>query len=372
MKISDYNTEFYLKGRLIQERKNKSLPQEELNYLKDIFDSSEYLSSNFPDVIFSSRNFEMIDANIESDVYKYKHGKKFYLIKISENSNQVSPFDREIKALQNRNLWKIAPRFLYQETQQQQENIDFIITTFEAGYPVNEIGISGLQKQIRTFANTVSYLHEYTSHESSEETKEFFEYISDLVDFKEILPEETYESFIQIPILSKVEDIISKIRNDAEKEIEKLSVDDISLCHLNYSNKKVLFRDGLFKFVNFEKSFYVDPIWDILFALFAFKFNLDEDYKNIFVNQYFKSHQSTFLTAKEANKKIRSYEKTVAKVFLLKIIASNFYERVLFDTERPTKYLQLARFYESIRSIIGREYEDYIDTLDKMFYIYSE
>lgn len=372
MKISDYNTEFYLKGRLIEERKNKSLPQEELNYLKEIFDSSEYLSTNFPDVIFSSRNFEMIDANIESDLYKYKHGSKFYLIKISENSNNSNPFEREIKTLKNKDLWKIAPRFLYQESQQQNENIDFIITTFEAGYPVNEIGISGLQKQIRTFANTVSYLHEYTSHESSDETGGFFDFVSDLVNFREILPEETYEAFLQIPILAKVEDIISEIKDDAQKEIEKLVTDEISLCHLNYSNKKVLFRDGLFKLVNFEKSFYMDPIWDIIIALFAFKFNLDEDYKSIFVNQYFKSHQSTFLTAREANKKIKMYEKTVAKVFLLRILANNFYERVLFDTERPTKYLQFAKFYESIRSIIGREYEEHIDTLDKMFYIYSE
>lgn len=372
MKISDYNTEFYLKGRLIEERKNKTLPQEELNYLKDIFDNSEYLSSNFPDVIFSSRNFEMIDANIESDVFKYKHGDKYYLIKISENQNENNIFDREINALSNRNLWKIAPRFLYQESQNREENIDFIITTFEAGYSVNEIGISGLQKQIRTFANTVSYLHEYTSHESSEETNDFFNYICDLINFKQILPEETYESFLQIAILAEVESIVSKIRDDAEKEIQNLTVDDISLCHLNYSNKKVLFRDGLFKFVNFEKSFYVDPIWDILMALFAFKLNLDDDYKNIFINQYFKSHQSTFLTLKEAKKKIKSYEKTAAKVFLLKIIANNFYERILFDTERPTKYLQLAKFYESVRSIIGREYPEYIDTLDKMFYIYSE
>jgi thiamine kinase-like enzyme len=137
---------------------------------------------------------------------------------------------------------------------------------------------------------------------------------------------------------------------------------DLALCHFNLNTSNILFRDGMFKFINFHNFYYLHPLFDIA----SLSLNLDLNSlpgldKKILEAYYGKN-------CKEAVNALPAFKDIIFKLILINLISSFFY-KVLFPKWESSQNFALnaIKSYQTIRPMVKNEFYTQHEFLDDMF-----
>ena len=95
-----------------------------------------------------------------------------------------------------------------------------------------------------------------------------------------------------------------------------------------------------------------------------------------FIQQYLISHDKLNIDEIEFETMVKTYKNTAYKLILIKLLCSYFYEIIIFGTDRPSKFVDMLKIYESIRCDLQKDKHPEIKNslvlgkTDKIFNLY--
>ena len=358
--------DLYLQERSFTEKTDKKISKEELEFILDVFLESPYLKNKFPNRTLVENSLELIGTNYEYDSYCFDYLDKKYLLKVNENDEESVLLNEyeNLKLIKSKN---ISPQCLHFGNLDFDAKIDFSLFNYEDSFSANLLPRSDFLFNIKTLGNTLSYLHE-TKLEGVNEIELYIDNIVYSVNFADFLTVDRFAALNENDSFAECSPIIEKFRDYITEEFSAENYPDASLCHTNLKATKILFREGLFKFINFESSYIIDPMIDLCLASFCLKIAKNKTHETNFVSAYYDSYSLDKIEKTEFLEKYETYKSKVAKILAIKCISEFFTEICVYGNSRPQKFLNFIADYESIKPYLSEE-EKVI--LDKTFYIYS-
>lgn len=350
--MTDTNLSFseLMRGRLMTQTKDVSLSNIEKKQLQYIFKKDFKILNKFKNV----NNFQLVDRNFFYDLYKFSYEERTYIIKLGDEDDGFL-FKREFEFLERIQDERIAPEPIINGVG---EDYSYIITSYEFGLPLKAFGQSTLITNLKPFAKTLKKLHDASPSDQSNFNL-FFDYYLGRASFEEILDIDMYQELRSVTGFKTCEKILSKLQELIKIQTSTFIDGDPCLCHTNINESSLLFRNKYFKFINFERSFYLNPLWDV--AMTSIKLNL---------SQYPKLESKFLMHYDPKNYELNcealpAYKDVAFKLILHDLICTYFY-KILIVKEDATLY-HMFSLYETIRPMVNHELPIYLETLDKMF-----
>jgi len=323
----------------------------------------------------SSSTLQLIDSNLEYDSYSFRNNDTKYILKITED-DEDGVLKKEFDNLTEIDELNISPKALHFETLDFGRKIDVLITSFEHGLCFKDLSRSDLLFNIRTLANTLSYLHESTVVNQLPETQEFKEEFFALTNYKENLPEDRYQGLENSQEFLSHLPVLDALKQSVNENLATLPKNQICLNHTNLFSSRIMYRDKMIKFINFQYGKKIDCLWDVAFTIYYLGLNNNPKNEKAFLEQYLKSHDKLDMTEVEFLEKVSIYKNAAFKLILIKLLCSYFYEAIIFGTDRPSKFVEIVTVYESIRDDLAKAKDAYliqsgaIKTVDEIFNVY--
>lgn len=361
--FNDLKTENYLKNKIFISKSNSQIEDHDKNFVLKILSSESNLNS---DEIFNS--LKLIGSTYEYDSYSFNSsGKTFVLKTINDDLEKL--LLKEKNNLSKLKKTKISPEVVsFGEV----DGVSYLLTSFENGISFDKFSISDLYFNIRSIANYLSYLHEYTEEEKDFCLKSFCEDYLSKIDPQYVFEENLYEELKSSKKFKNFLSLYPKIKESVLSESESIDCKISSLCHLNLDNSKILYRDGQIKFINFQNSNECDPLLDLALTCLYLKISDNKDVLNVFVNQYFSSHRKINLDKDSFKKKLDQMFKIAYKLILCRIMLEFFVESVIHQDSRPKKYINIMRNYEQFRHMLQEDLPNIVNSVDSIIYCYSD
>lgn len=358
---SKYNSENFLKNKVFFDRSENKISNYEMGYILDVFKKSAFLKFKFPFFLKIESSIEVMGRYGEYDVYSFEYNKKKYVIKIDEDAREEC-LKKEKEFLNILNSKNLAPKPLVFE---KGLNYSFLLTTFDMGFSLSK---SDIKHNLVSISKHLSYMHEFQFDKEKDQTKDFLNYFLNLSNYEELLPEEEYEYISKDASFISHKPILEKIKTNLNVFLESYEPQKVSVCHTNIKQSNILFNNNMLRFLNFKHAYFTNPIFDIFFTTFQLKFGYQE--KETFFKSYYDSLTIEKKSYEDFKKDLKEMEKTVFFLFLLKILTARIYEEALYQYTRPSKYILLIDFYESVRDLVEDYISEYINELDNIFYTY--
>lgn len=360
--FNDLKTENYLKDRVFVSRSNSQIENHDKDFVLKILSSESRLN---PDEIFNS--LKLLGSSYEYDSYSFCSSDKYFVLKIINNDTEKLLL-KEKNNLSKLKEIKISPQV---EAFGETDGVSYLLTSFEHGVSFDKFSISDLNFNIRSIANHLSYLHEYTQEEKDFCLKSFCEDYLSKIHPEYVFEENLYE---ELKSSKKFKDFVGfypRIKQSILTQCESINSEISSLCHLNLDNSKILYRDGQIKFINFHNSNECDPFLDLALTCLYLKLADNKDILNVFVNQYLSSHKKINLDKNSFDKKLEQMFKIAYKLMFCRIMLEFFVESVIHQDSRPNKYINIMRNYEQLRHMLQEEFPDIVNSIDSTIYCYS-
>lgn len=368
IKINDF-----LKNRVFVDSEQKNFSTNEKTFIKSLFNKhSLNLKNQFPNLLDIENSLYLIDRNYEYDIYSFKHNLKSYILKVNQDDFDQT-LKKEHEILQKLAYKNISPNpVFYENINTKNSLVSVLITSREFASSFQELSFSDLCFNIRTIANTLSYLHEITEDDSKDETKQFVNSFLGLSDYKDILDNESYLQMLNkskkfrshLPILNRVKQLIAS-------DLSEIESTNIALCHTNLNRSRILYRDEFVKFTNFHNSFYIDTTWDVVLTCYYLNLFDNKKEKDLFLSQYLKSHRNLNIKLSDFNERVNSFKPVCAKLILCKILALFFYEGLVYQSRRPSSYIKIINIYESISAEIKKQLPNEVSQIEEIIYNYE-
>ena len=348
-------------------------------YVYDILSSSSEYQKIFKDFDGIFNSIKTLDSNYQYDLYSFEDKtisnglpcaeKRKYILKIASHTSDC-PLENEynnLKTLNRRNPLLAPIPILYDVVNDDIEDISMLVISFEYGDSFNEYSIIELEHNIKTIANNLSLLHEDTmSLATTQEISKFNTKLSEISNYESNLSSDEYAELSNTTMYAVLLPFIDSLKTTISSELNALNSNKICLCHCNLYPSRILYRQELVKFINFQDSLYLDLYYDI--ALFLFTNGMyDTSLGDTFINQYYTSYPSVESDLNTFKTKLTSYYPVCYKIILLKIISLYTYEFLIYGAERKGIYYRYAKSYESMRGLISADYPDYLSSLDRLF-----
>jgi len=357
--------EKFTKNKAFVETKNLKISEEELDFIIEVFQESKYLNRKFPQKQLVRNSIFLLDSNYEYDSYSFKYNKENYLLKINEGDEE-SILENEFEMMNFIKNKKISSIPIVYESIDLNLKVDILLFKYEDCFSSSSIPKDIFNFNLRSFANTLSFLHETIPELSTNEIEDFVIQFQYFLNFQDFLTTEKYIALSQDKNYIKSGPIMNSALEFCLEEFNEINYPNYSLCHCDLKPSRVLFRDGAYKFINFENSFFIDPIIDLCLTIFNFGINTNKANENVFTEAYYNSFD---LEKPEKNVFIENLEQTkskVAKLVLIKNFFDFYMEICVYGYSRPTKFLEFMKKYESIRQYFT---EEEVQNLDDVFYI---
>mgnify|MGYP003120279515 CR=1 FL=1 len=357
--------EKFIKNKVFLEKKNLKISEEELDFLIEVFQESKYLNKKFVQKQLVRNSISLLDSNYEYDSYAFKYNEENYLLKINEGDEE-SILENEFEMMNFIKNKKISSIPIVYESINLDLKVDILLFKYEDCFSSDSIPKDIFNFNLSTFANTLSFLHETRPESSRNEIEDFVIQFEYFLDFQDFLTTEKYIALSQDKNYIKSGPIVHSALEFCLEEFNETNYPNYSLCHCDLKPSRVLFREGAYKFINFENSFFIDPIIDLCLTIFNFGINTNKTNENVFVESYYNSFN---LEKPEKNIFIENLEQAKSKVVKLVLIKNffDFYMEIcVYGYSRPTKFIEFMKKYESIKEYLT---EGEIKILDDVFYI---
>ena len=364
----------FLQDRVLVDKFDKNISKNEKNFIISVLEEISYFKTtlNKTEIL---NTLKLIDSNLEYDSYHFKNSDIDFVLKLTED-DEDSILKKEFDNLSLIQDLNVSAKPLHFETLDFDRKIDVLIITFEHALCFKDLSKSDLNFNIKTIANTLSFIHENTVTKELAETKSFKEEFFALTDYKNNLPEDRYKGLMNSEDFINHLPVLEALKNAVNEELLALPKIQTCLNHTNLHKSRIMYRDKFVKFLNFQYAKKIDCLWDVSLCIFYLGISNYPKIEKEFILQYLKSHDKLNIGELEFIEIIQKYKKTACKLILIKLLCDYFYEIIIFGTDRPSKLVDTITIYEGIRDDIIKD-ENFninssltLETVDKIFDIY--
>jgi hypothetical protein len=364
----------FLQDRVLVDKIDKNISSNESKFIISVLEEISYfkITLNEAEIL---NTLKLIDSNLEYDSYYFKNSDRDFVLKLTED-DEDSILKKEFDNLSLIEDLNVSAKPLHFETLDFDRKIDVLIITFEHALCFKDLAKSDLDFNIRTIANTLSFIHENTVTEQLPETKSFKEEFFALTDYENNLPEDRYRGLMNSEDFINHLPILEALKNTINEELITLPKIQTCLNHTNLHKSRVMYRDKFVKFLNFQYAKKIDCLWDVSLCIFYLGISDNPKVEKEFIQQYLKSHDKLNIDETEFLIMVEKYKKTAYKLILIRLLCSYFYEIIIFGTDRPSKFVDMIKIYEGIRTDIEKDKHPEIVTslvlkkTDKIFNLY--
>jgi hypothetical protein len=338
-------------GRLISETIDVSISRVELDQIKFIFEDHFKLSRLFKSDKLS--NITLVDRNFLYDSFKFDYGELTYLIKIGDEEDNYL-FKREFDFLEKIQEDELAPKPMINGVG---KDYSFLITSYEFGQSINQIGKSELFSNLKTLASSLKLLHE--NKEETSELNYFLDLCFSQGSFEEILSEDLFNELSGVKNFKKCQLILKELQDLIRLQIKSFSDSNTSICHMNLTESNILMRGPMIKFINFDKSFSLNPLWDLAITSIYLDLTNYPKLESKFLMHYSKEDYDYNCEA------LPAYKDVCFKICLHGLICA-YYFKIITKVNQHDTY-KMYKLYETIRPLIHNEFPVFLEVLDEMF-----
>lgn len=291
----------------------------------------DHAQMNTPDEIL------FLASSYDYDIYRVEIFGKFYCIKYSLDKNNRS-IKNEYESLREINS-VVTPESEKYGVLQFGDPIYYSIVSYEDADNLKNLGIAPIGQKGSLFSECFVKLQENKPKISGG----FSNYLSDFLK-ENSLDAFSEEDLNAISLQSELS-IIKEIAANIEKELYLLSVNAIvrgsSLCHGNLKPSNILFRDGLFKFIDFDHSFCGNPNLDL--AHLAISIGAKEEFQIELLTRYLDTQGKPFTKNEWVN--YRSCYDIMIRVAFLKLLFSYLKEVYVFSSRNEIKIFEMVQMF---------------------------
>jgi len=277
---------------------------------------------------------KLLNSFIEYDCYKVISRNRAYNIKISFSEN-CPPLQREADSL-NLLSNQVAPQLIDFNQVNIGEKITYLISTQEQSHTVETLGRSFLVNNFSSFLECWKELINSTPPKYSVRDN-----ASDLIsslNFKESFYQDAYEAAYDMSEFGKIESIINNICKNMSDIYDSSILESKYFCHGFLDPSNILWRNGVFKFCNFQKSFSGHYLLDL--SQLLLNFGVKGASKRKLIRDY-RSYMGVEFTAEE----YKACEKLNILMILGQIILRYFTEVYIFESSRPLEFCKIMTLY---------------------------
>lgn len=344
-----------LNGRVFSYNEEKSIDKIELELLGEVFKKDEKFVNKFD----YPKNIQVVDRNTFYDSFSFDHDGKKYLMKFGDEIDKEL-FLKEEWFLKTLEKCQLVPQFFLSNST---EDYSYLITSYENAPSIREAGTSEVITNLQNFSKCLRNIHLQKTEKESQ-IQEFLEFNFTQTEFENILDKENFDLLKDLKIFSKCEEIIERLKNTINYQMESFFEVNQTCCHLNINESTVLVREGIFKFLNFDNAFVVDPMWDIAITSIQLKLTELPIQESQFLNYY---DEENFLFNK---KRLEAFKDVAWKLMLHNLIKDFFYQ-VFIPVSESRRYRMLF-LYETLRPFMNREFPGFNIVLDDIFGKFEE
>lgn len=337
----------FLQDRVLVDKVDKSISNNESKFIISVLSEITFFKVTLNKAEISS-TLSLVDSNLEYDSYSFENSGIQYILKLTED-DEDNILKREYDNLSLIKDLNVSAKPLHFETLDFDRKIDVLITTFEHALCFKDLSKSDLNFNIRTVANTLSFIHENTVTEELDETQSFKEEFFALTDYEYNLPEDRYKGLLRSQDFVDHLPVLEALKSAINEELMTLPKTQACLNHTNLHKSRIMYRDKLVKFLNFQYAKKIDCLWDVSFCVFYLGLTENPKLEKDFVTQYLKTHDKLNISEVEFLEKLEIYKRTAYKLILIKLLCGYFYEVIIFGTDRPSKFVDTITIYESLR-----------------------
>jgi len=309
-----------------------------------VFDSNKKIKKNTVayDIVTHIIDESKIDLDVEDiyfiggnqdyDEYKISDKDFLYTLKLSLDED-CEILKNEITFLESNKNFPLCPIYLDSGKVRIGDNILFLISTFEDGFDIRDIGILSPIENWDSFFYT---LH----HFSNLKTERSIDQYVDLV-FNRNLPQ-NWSDFLKIKIsnthdIDILSDMFSVIQGELNNNFDKTILLKDKTCHGDLTLKNVIFRDEYYKFKNIGFNFIGNPIIDVCMFSLSSGYSIDDS--TLFFKKYCDYNEIDFLSSKDEFDYCMKFS---VCLFLGRIFFDFLVEQCVFSGERPEKLAEFA------------------------------
>lgn len=364
----------FLQDRILVDKIDKNISYNEKKFIISVLEEISYFKATLNEAEILN-TLKLIDSNLEYDSYYFKNSDRDFVLKLTED-DEDSILKKEFDNLSLIEDLNVSAKPLHFETLDFDRKIDVLIITFEHALCFKDLAKSDLDFNIRTIANTLSFIHENTVTEQLPETKSFKEEFFALTDYENNLPEDRYKGLMNSEDFINHLPVLEALKNAINEELIMLPKIQTCLNHTNLHKSRIMYRDEFVKFLNFQYAKKIDCLWDVSLCIFYLGISDNPKVEKEFIQQYLKSHDKLNIDETEFLIMVENYKKTAYKLILIKLLCSYFYEIIIFGTDRPSKFVDMLKIYESIRCDLQKDKHPEIKNslvlgkTDKIFNLY--
>ena len=309
---------------------------------KDIFEDNYEIIYGIFDELGMSRptDVSFLAANYNHDIYKAKSEDKFYLIKYSlDPSNKTLAYEHDIIKKLNT---PAIPTPISQGSFRFGDIIHYSVYEYQFAENVRQHGVSSILENLDNFVYSYAHLHNRYLPQRS-----FDDYILAFLEScnLDFLSSESIEAIKQHSNLETIEKIINQTKEDIKILSQKPHFRESNFCHGNLKPSNILFREGLFKFIDFEESFCGHRFLDIahlaLHSYFPDSFQIEMAQKTC----------KNFSDVDLAN--YRHCHSLMLRIVFLTCFIDFIKEVFVLDSSRPIKiFLLVERFIRNEKTFL--------------------
>jgi hypothetical protein len=243
------------------------------------------------------------------------------------------------------------------------DNISYLITTYENAESIFEVGKSFL------IENFDSFCFSYAGLQTSKRLKRYIDsYLNDMnemIDIKSYFLEDSLASMKAYTDLDRILKILSKFKEEINEKYKLIPKNKQYICHGNFNYNNIITRNGLFKFINFEKSIQSHCFLDFSNLVIELGINYETEsqlFKTFCINMDIEYNE-------ESLNKYKQYYEFCLRCKIVEILISYLKEVYLYKSLRVGKIIKLCdRFsqaYERFATIefLNEHHEFIISTL---------
>jgi hypothetical protein len=364
----------FLQDRVLVDKVDKNISKNEKKFIISVLEEITFFKAtlNKAEILDT---LKLIDSNLEYDSYYFKNSGRDFVLKLTEDDEDYI-LKKEFDNLSLIQQLNISAKPLHFETLDFDRKIDVLIVTFEHALCFKDLPKSDLNFNIKTIANTLSFIHENTVTEELAETKSFKEEFFALTDYKNNLPEDRYKGLMNSEDFMNHLPVLETLKNAVNEELTALPKTQTCLNHTNLHKSRIMYRDKFVKFLNFQYAKKIDCLWDVSLCIFYLGISNYPKIEKDFVTQYLKSHDKLNISEPEFLEKLKTYKNTAYKLILIKLLCNYFYEAIIFGTDRSSKFVDTITIYEGIRDDLALDKNleikngSVLRKVDKIFNVY--
>jgi hypothetical protein len=217
------------------------------------------------------------------------------------------------------------------------EQLQYIVTSFEAADTATEFGISSL------IENSDSFLYSFDKLQGVKVDRTFAHYINDLFSRCDIeqLPEHSLAAIADHSNISNLRSILQILKNEIEYLSRQSFCKTSDFCHGKLNTDNILIRNNLFKFQHLQNGYMGNQLFDLCYLFINMGIPLEYqrqfamDYKSLFPDfnqeQFIEEYNSCF--------------NLMIRLFVYETIFNYLCEIYLYESSRPSKILHMVSVF---------------------------